>query len=362
MFNSKKERMTKKLGLLVLAIGFVQCSSYEKEEVSTLNREENAEIITLRSGARVEKREGVYLYLGDIALSKEQLKGLDEYGDLFYYQKKTAYKGVFRPEYGIPHPKSSRRSDVSANLDYLSSFVPKVVAEKPGTHWGMVRFTFDATLSGTHKNIIQSTLDAMELLTNVRFYNATGEPTIDSLSGMPYNYINFYKSTVNSSSVGSIGGKQTINLISFNNQTIMHEILHALGLFHEQSRPDRDSYIDIHLSNVPIANQHNFDRVVSNYLTIGAFDFNSIMLYDSYAFSNNGLPTITKKDGSTFTDNTIMSDLDRQFVNTYYIPYKVNPNGSRILLDTIVYKSDNMVMSDKERINFERALNGEPPI
>ena len=75
---------------------------------------------------------------------------------------------------------------------------------------------------------------------------------------------------------------------------IMHEFLHSLGVGHEHNRPDRDNYISIHWNNI-IDDVHSaFKKAdASKVMTIGAYDFKSLMHYFKHAFSKNKKPTIT---------------------------------------------------------------------
>ena len=52
--------------------------------------------------------------------------------------------------------------------------------------------------------------------------------------------------------LGMIGGRQTVNIgrgCEYKG-IVQHEILHALGRVHEQSRPDRDQYVIINKNNI----------------------------------------------------------------------------------------------------------------
>jgi hypothetical protein len=80
------------------------------------------------------------------------------------------------------------------------------------------------------------------------------------------------------SSVGRVGGGgQNINVApGAGKAAMMHEMGHASGLYHEQSRSDRTSNINVTTTNAALLNTADFGVFGAS---VGPFDFNSLMLY-----------------------------------------------------------------------------------
>jgi hypothetical protein len=90
------------------------------------------------------------------------------------------------------------------------------------------------------------------------------------------------------------GGQQVVLAPGCGVPQIIHEIGHVVGMFHEQSRNDRDQHLTVLLTNVPSDRRHNFNQYLSAGFDFGPFDFNSIMLYPPRSFSSTGQPSMTR--------------------------------------------------------------------
>jgi hypothetical protein len=77
--------------------------------------------------------------------------------------------------------------------------------------------------------------------------------------------------------------------------TLLHEMGHVVGLWHEQSRADRNTYVTVNYTNVIKGSWGNFQLVGDDEQVLGPYDYASVMQYIPYAFSRNGLPVIETK-------------------------------------------------------------------
>jgi hypothetical protein len=156
---------------------------------------------------------------------------------------------------------------------------------------GVVPYVVDASL--TNRAVLSAAIQHWRALTGIRLVPRTTQS----------DHVRFVQGTTCWSYIGRIGGRQdaAIGFCSFG--TVVHEIGHAIGLFHEQSRSDRDAYVTVHTANILPKELDNYRR--TTFTSLGSYDFSSIMHYGSYAFSANGKPTVTRRSGAAIAANRL---------------------------------------------------------
>ncbi|GBO08509.1 Astacin [Araneus ventricosus] len=156
---------------------------------------------------------------------------------------------------------------------------------------GVVPYVIDQSARGFSRVILQG-MEQYHKHTCIRFVPRTNER----------DFIRIFYGNGCWSIIGRNGGRQDLSLgygcayVGL----VVHELGHAIGLFHEHQRSDRDKYITIYPNNVVRGEMHNFERTnPNNELIFTRYDYNSIMHYGNYAFSirRNVLLTMKAKNG-----------------------------------------------------------------
>ena len=84
-----------------------------------------------------------------------------------------------------------------------------------------------------------------------------------------------------SSVVGRFSGEQAVAcdvLDGFQRGSVIHEIGHAAGFYHEHTRPDRDLFVDINTGNIEDGAERNYE-IRMNGVLLTEYDYGSIMHY-----------------------------------------------------------------------------------
>lgn len=157
------------------------------------------------------------------------------------------------------------------------------------------------------------------------------------------NYVEFRRRDPGScsSNVGMLGGRQFINLPdNCPLGSIIHEIGHTVGLWHTQSRQDRDMFVRVKDTDIDRDSLDQYFQHISDGVDVGAYPYDSIMHYGLGGFAlpgalametiPSGIP-VGQRQGLTASDIDAVAllygaRLQRTIVTT-------NPPGLDVLVD-----------------------------
>ncbi|RHZ80862.1 hypothetical protein Glove_131g77 [Diversispora epigaea] len=239
-----------------------------------------------------------------------------------YYVKTSDGKCIYGGDINIESLIRRKRASFNAN---------------PVKKWknGKVPYIFDATLPDGPRNNV---LKAMEMFKDclITFVERTNE----------VDYIKIFVGNGYWSSLGRVGGMQELSIAPGDSNdpvgTTAHELMHALGFWHEHTRLDRDDWITVKGSENSPFFKSNFAKHPNN-LDIrdrdhGLYDLKSIMHYalidyidptDNTIISMSAQREMLRQNINLGQNNVTLSEGDKAAIRKLYF----NPQGEKSSYD-----------------------------
>ena len=221
-----------------------------------------------------------------------------------YLNRRTTEAGTFDKDSSEQIPSLEERG---VGLPTTSSFL-----------WtnGVVPYTIASDVPDPGR--VDDAIKHIEEMTAIRFVRRT------AANAQRYpNYIEIISNGNegwSSSAIGMRGERQVIRYSDRHTWAILvHEFLHALGVYHEQCRSDRDNFVEIRWSNIQDDAIGNFQKKPDS-VDYFDYDYGSIMHYPGTSFAkDSSKPTIVPlQSGVTIGQRQGLSYGDRQTIAKMY--------------------------------------------
>ncbi|XP_022068213.2 meprin A subunit alpha [Acanthochromis polyacanthus] len=203
------------------------------------------------------------------------------------------------------------------------------------------------------KGVILQALDEYRLRSCVDFKPYEGETS----------FISFAKFSGCWSYVGDdrVGQNLSIGAGCDTKAIVEHELLHALGFYHEQSRSDRDDYVKIWWDQIEEGKEHNFNKYEDDFITDlnTPYDYESVMHYRPLSFNKNeSIPTITTT--IPYFNDVIGQRLDFSAVDITRLNRMYDCANSLTLLDQCSFELINicgMIQNEDDSADWVQTLS-----
>ncbi|XP_069133639.1 protein SpAN-like [Argopecten irradians] len=165
---------------------------------------------------------------------------------------------------------------------------------------GTIPYTFPSTYTKSQRNTIRVGMARWEQQTCIQFVPWTSE--VQKKMGT-IRYLKFINGLTCFSHYGMFPRQPqpiSIGANCMDLDTIIHELGHAIGMFHTMERNDRDAYITVLYENISPDSRGSYDTAAMKgqmYPYHGTpYDYKSIMHYGPKYLSANGKPVMLTKD------------------------------------------------------------------